>query len=40
MVSDGSETQRLRLVSGGALALAAGFLLSMWTLRATWALFL
>jgi cytochrome c biogenesis protein CcdA len=32
--------ERLRLVSGGSLALAGGFLLSMWTLRATWALFL
>ena len=32
--------QRLRIVSGAALALAGGFMLSMWTLRATWALFL
>ena len=31
--------ERLRLVSGGSLALAGGFMLSMWTLRATWALF-
>ena len=31
--------ERLRVVSGGGLALAGGFLLSMWTLRATWALF-
>ncbi len=31
--------ERLRVVSGGSLALAGGFLLSMWTLRATWALF-
>jgi cytochrome c biogenesis protein CcdA len=31
--------ERLRVVSGASLALAAGFLLSMWTLRATWALF-
>jgi cytochrome c biogenesis protein CcdA len=29
----------LRVVSGGSLALAGGFMLSMWTLRATWALF-
>ena len=32
--------ERLRVVSGAGLALAGGFLLSMWTLRATWALFL
>jgi cytochrome c biogenesis protein CcdA len=32
--------ERVRLVGGGALAVAGGFLLSMWTLRATWALFL
>lgn len=32
--------ETLRVVSGGGLALAGGFLLSMWTLRATWALFL
>jgi cytochrome c biogenesis protein CcdA len=31
---------RLRVVSGVSLALAGGFLLSIWTLRATWALFL
>ena len=31
---------RLRVVSGASLALAGGFMLSMWTLRATWALFL
>jgi cytochrome c biogenesis protein CcdA len=31
--------ERLRIVSGASLALAGGFLLSMWTLRATWALF-
>jgi cytochrome c biogenesis protein CcdA len=30
---------RLRVVSGASLALAGGFMLSMWTLRATWALF-
>jgi cytochrome c biogenesis protein CcdA len=32
--------ERLRIVSGFSLALAGGFLLSMWTLGATWALFL
>lgn len=32
--------QRVRLVGGASLAMAGGFLLSMWTLRATWALFL
>ena len=32
--------ERLRVVTGASLALAGGFLLSMWTLRATWALFL
>ena len=32
--------ERARRVSGVSLALAGGFLLSMWTLRATWALFL
>ncbi len=32
--------ERVRLVGGAALALAGGFLLSMWTVRATWALFL
>jgi cytochrome c biogenesis protein CcdA len=32
--------ERLRIVSGAGLALAGGFMLSMWTLRATWALFL
>ncbi len=32
--------ERARRVSGASLALAGGFLLSMWTLRATWALFL
>ncbi len=31
---------RARQVSGASLALAGGFLLSMWMLRATWALFL
>jgi cytochrome c biogenesis protein CcdA len=31
--------ERLRIVSGASLALAGGFMLSMWTLRATWALF-
>ena len=31
---------RVSVVSGVSLALAGGFLLSMWTLRATWALFL
>jgi len=31
--------ERLRFVSGVSLAVAGGFLLSMWTLRATWALF-
>src|SRR2546422_6703940 len=30
---------RVRLVGGVALAVAGGFLLSMWTVRATWALF-
>jgi cytochrome c biogenesis protein CcdA len=30
---------RMQMVSGVSLALAGGFLLSMWTLRATWALF-
>ena len=32
--------ERLRVVSGVGLALAGGFLLSIWTLKATWALFL
>ncbi|HEV8641989.1 MAG TPA: hypothetical protein VGV13_12890 [Methylomirabilota bacterium] len=32
--------RRVSVVSGVSLALAGGFLLSMWTLRATWALFL
>jgi len=31
---------RVRLVGGVSLAVAGGFLLSMWVLRATWALFL
>jgi cytochrome c biogenesis protein CcdA len=31
---------RVRLVGGVSLAVAGGFLLSMWALRATWALFL
>ncbi len=31
--------ERFRLVGGVSLALAGGFLLSIWTLRATWALF-
>jgi cytochrome c biogenesis protein CcdA len=31
---------RVRLVGGMSLAVAGGFLLSMWTLRATWALFI
>jgi cytochrome c biogenesis protein CcdA len=31
---------RLRVVSGASLALAGGFMLSMWTVRATWAVFL
>jgi len=31
--------ERLRLVGGVSLALAGGFMLSMWTVRATWALF-
>ncbi|MBI4635863.1 MAG: hypothetical protein HY727_05885 [Candidatus Rokubacteria bacterium] len=31
--------ERVRVVSGASLAVAGGFLLSMWTLRATWALF-
>jgi len=31
--------ERVRLVGGVALAAAGGFMLSMWTLRATWALF-
>ena len=31
--------ERLRIAGGVSLALAGGFLLSMWTLRATWALF-
>src|SRR2546427_2872418 len=31
--------ERVRLVGGVALAVAGGFMLSMWTLRATWALF-
>ena len=30
---------RVRLVGGVSLAVAGGFLLSMWTVRATWALF-
>ena len=32
--------ERLRVVGGVSLAVAGGFLLSMWTVRATWALFL
>jgi cytochrome c biogenesis protein CcdA len=32
--------ERVRIVGGASLAVAAGFLLSMWTLRATWALVL
>lgn len=32
--------RRVSVVGGVSLALAGGFLLSMWTLRATWALFL
>jgi cytochrome c biogenesis protein CcdA len=32
--------ERVRIVGGASLAVAGGFLLSMWTLRATWALFL
>ena len=31
--------ERVRTVGGVALAVAGGFLLSMWTVRATWALF-
>lgn len=31
---------RLRVFAGASLALAGGFMLSMWTVRATWALFL
>jgi len=31
--------ERVRTVGGVAMAVAGGFLLSMWTLRATWALF-
>jgi cytochrome c biogenesis protein CcdA len=31
--------ERVRVVGGASLAVAGGFLLSMWTLRATWALF-
>src|SRR2546427_281776 len=31
--------ERVRLVGGVALAVAGGFMLSMWTVRATWALF-
>ena len=31
--------ERVRLVSGLSLAVAGGFMLSMWTVRATWALF-
>jgi cytochrome c biogenesis protein CcdA len=34
-----SFQERVRLVSGVSLATAGGFLLSIWTLRATWALF-
>jgi hypothetical protein len=30
---------RVRLVGGVSLAVAGGFLLSIWLLRATWALF-
>jgi cytochrome c biogenesis protein CcdA len=39
-VSDGLETwqERVRIVGGVSMALAGGFLLSMWTLRATWVL--
>ena len=38
---DGAQVfqARVRLVGGVALAVAGGFLLSMWTVRATWALF-
>jgi cytochrome c biogenesis protein CcdA len=32
--------ERLRVVGGVSLAVAGGFMLSMWTVRATWALFL
>jgi cytochrome c biogenesis protein CcdA len=31
--------ERIRVVGGVSMALAGGFLLSMWTLRATWVLF-
>jgi cytochrome c biogenesis protein CcdA len=31
--------ERVRIVGGASLAVAGGFMLSMWTLRATWALF-
>ena len=31
---------RVRIFTGASLAVAGGFLLSMWTVRATWALFL
>ena len=31
--------ERVRVVTGVSLALTGGFLLSIWTLRATWALF-
>lgn len=32
--------ERVRLVGGASLAAAGGFLLAIWTLKATWALFL
>lgn len=38
-LATGRAQQRLRVVSGVSLALAGGFMLSMWSLRATWALF-
>jgi hypothetical protein len=30
---------RVRIFAGASLAVGGGFLLSMWTVRATWALF-
>ncbi len=39
LISDVAQ-RRLRTLTGVSLALAGGFLLAMWTLRATWALFL
>ena len=38
MISEAAQ-RRLRAFTGVSLALAGGFLLAMWTLRATWALF-